>query len=516
VFAAGPVLIRGGDDVNLSGTVAAGSVDVAAGTDGTGSVVSTIYGSLMATGTISLAAGSGQGDIRLFEQLFDNDELGNLVDATGRFIDADGYLIDESASFIDANGDPSATPVLGLFLDENGRRIDAAGYWIGADGGFVDINGDPSVTPVLGLLLDENARRIDADGYLIDAVGYFVDANGALLVAGRPPVLGLLRGSISTTAAQELVAGAGRILHSGGVIGAQLLYTRSWSGLVANTSVAGIDAEVAGAGSIVFVNSGDVTLENLRTADGAISVRCFGSIAVHYVSTLGATDGNDITLTTYAGDLIFAEGDSIQAVGAGDVTLDILGAVDQVDASLIAADHVHVLVAGGAALRTQVGSLTLATTEAGDVSVTETDGLELTDVTVLDGSLSVTAGGDLTAGMGASTDQHGRQRHPTDQRRRYSGWAGPGGSILQHGSSGRGVPGGKSRVGDRVARGCEPDSGRRHSRDESRGCGRGPDRGRARAAGRAWDHRARDGGQHPGERFYNQRLYRSVGLRRYR
>jgi PKD repeat protein len=398
VFAAGPVLIRAGDDVNLTGTVAAGSVDVDAGTDGTGSVFSTIYGSLMATGTISLAAGSGQGDLRLFEQLFDSDALGNLVDADGRFIDGHAYLIDETASFVDVNGDPSATPVLGLFLDQNGRRIDAGGWLIGADGDFVDANGDPSATPVLGYFVDENGRRIDADGYLIDADDHFVDTTGALIAADQPPVLGLLPGSTLTSAGTvELLAGAGRILHSGGVIGAQLLYAWSWSGLVANTSVVGLDAEVAGPGPVVLVNSGDITLENLVTADGVISVVCFGGITAHAVTTQGATDADDVTLTTHAGGLTLGAGDAIHAAGAGDVALDIGGTVQQADGSLIASDHLQVVLAGGAVLRTEVNSLRLATTAAGSISVTEIDGLELTDVTVLDGSLSVAAGDDLTA-----------------------------------------------------------------------------------------------------------------------
>ncbi len=198
----------------------------------------------------------------------------------------------------------------------------------------------------------------------------------------------------------ELLAAAGRIRHSGGVIGAQLLYARSWSGLIANTSVAGLDAEVAGPGPIVLVNSGDITLENLLTADGVISVVCFGGIMARAVATQGATDADGIALTTRAGgNLTLGAGDAIHAAGAGDVTLDILGTVDQADGSLIVADNLDVTVAGGAVLRTRAGSLTLATTEAGDVSVTETDGLELTDVTVLDGSLAVSAGGDLAAGM---------------------------------------------------------------------------------------------------------------------
>ena len=89
------------------------------------------------------------------------------------------------------------------------------------------------------------------------------------------------------------------------------------------------------------------------------------------VQTLGTSDAHDITIRTHSGGITVT---SIATAGAGDVILETPGNVAMTSTSLIRADDLD-LVAGTAPLvRTDVATLSLATTAEGSVAINETQG----------------------------------------------------------------------------------------------------------------------------------------------
>ncbi|MCP3904821.1 MAG: hypothetical protein GY715_14435, partial [Planctomycetes bacterium] len=210
----------------------------------------------------------------------------------------------------------------------------------------------------------------------------------------------------SATGTVSLIADGGLISHSGATITASSLSARSRSGITANTAVGALGASVTSTGDVAVDNGGDLTLTAVTTQDGAIVVESFGTLAVTRVETLGTSDANDISLSAYAvgstpSDLDFT---TIAAGGLGDVTLDIGGSINavptgQVTAPTVVGDRLTVTVPGALDLVTDVVSLVLQTTGpgAGDVTIAETDAIDLVDIEVFDGSLDLVAGGNLTA-----------------------------------------------------------------------------------------------------------------------
>ncbi len=195
------------------------------------------------------------------------------------------------------------------------------------------------------------------------------------------------------------------------------LLARAEGWMTLTTTVNRLDAETGAAGPITVTETDSVTLLNVRSFDGPISVTA-GEISAVLVQSMTDSDENDVSLATTAGVI---EAGWIMAGVAGDVTLVSAGAivdgpgkivadilVVQASGPITADTTVNFLTAtqegslavtetDGIILTTAITSLTLATEQSGDVTVNESDDLTLQDIQVADGSLDITSGGSITA-----------------------------------------------------------------------------------------------------------------------
>ncbi len=193
------------------------------------------------------------------------------------------------------------------------------------------------------------------------------------------------------------------------------------------TDVASLMLSTEGSGDVAVGESDDLTLAGILVADGRLSVSAgnltvVGTVSAREVSLQGSTVGSlpgsvisaqrlqvgaylGMTLITDvdvlvahapAGDIVVSESDAIvmEAVAFnGSVEITAGGAV----AAAVVADELVVSAAGPITLMTTVNTLTAATSGVGDIIIDETDSIILSNVTTADGSITVTARGDIAA-----------------------------------------------------------------------------------------------------------------------
>ncbi len=299
---------------------------------------------------------------------------------------------------------------------------------LAADGNVViegTVNAQDTVTLVADTDVTLNGQIIA--GNTIDvAAGSQLDAANAVIVgSGVGNITGNVDGQLQVTASDgdifltagdssgfialtntdisaldevQLSAPAGSIQHARGRSGitARLLTATAASDITLFTNVGDVDLEVTGAGDITLVEDDGITLTNITTPDGSIFVVAQGAVVATKVEALG---DNEITITTIdptgqnGSDLTLS---TVTTGSSGDVTLTVAGALTA--SSPIVADFLSLTVAGGGLdVDTNVNTLSARTSLAGDVVIDELDAIDLLDVTVFDGSLSLTAGGTITA-----------------------------------------------------------------------------------------------------------------------
>jgi len=198
-------------------------------------------------------------------------------------------------------------------------------------------------------------------------------------------------GNLSLTASSTITGGGGGSVD----IVADLATLTAGTGIDLNTTVTSVDATVTGAGDIVLSETDGITLTDVDTNNGLITVTAGGAITATDVASLTDSDANDISLlTTGAGILVT----SVTAGTLGDVTLDAQagsitnnGGVDVV-ADVLTADATNAID-----LDTTVTSVDASVSGTGNIVLDETDGILLTDVDTANGSIAVTAGGSITA-----------------------------------------------------------------------------------------------------------------------
>ena len=172
------------------------------------------------------------------------------------------------------------------------------------------------------------------------------------------------------------------------------------------TTIANLDASSTTAGDIIITETNAIGLDDVDTANGAITIIAGGAIvATDVVSTTDA-DANDITITATAGDVtigvitagagvaadasITATAGSINEIGAGDAAVDITADV----LTLSCQDEIGGV--GELDIETTVNSLTTSSTVAGDTYITETNAITLTSVATTDGLITIISGGNMT------------------------------------------------------------------------------------------------------------------------
>ncbi len=140
-------------------------------------------------------------------------------------------------------------------------------------------------------------------------------------------------------------------------------------GIDLNTEVGTLDASATEAGDISISEIDDITLTDVSTSDGSISVAAGGGIRTGIVN---AGPERDVTLE--------AKGGSIEGING--------------DAGYVVADHLQATAQAGIDLDTTVASLTVEDTGGGAIDINEDDDLSSISVKTADGDVTVAFGGD--------------------------------------------------------------------------------------------------------------------------
>ena len=206
----------------------------------------------------------------------------------------------------------------------------------------------------------------------------------------------------------SLIAG-GEINQTWGRVNADSLDAAADSGISLNTDVGSLKAIVMGTGDIYVEEADTITLVDVETTNGSITVTTGGTITAVDVVSMTDVDTNDILLAADGGDILVG---FISAGALGDVTLTAAGGaiIDNLadeSANLVAGGAVLKAAAGiGAAeddLNVDVGTLNAANMETGDIFITEVaDGADI-EVTGLTQTAQVGGSAILIAENGTLT-----------------------------------------------------------------------------------------------------------------
>ena len=327
-------------------------------------------------GTLSIAA-SGTGNV-----VINDDNSLKLADgkvAKNLTITAGGDLTQDTISGFEVTGTSSLDVTAGTDSD------------ITLLGGTNDFVGAVTV-----LATDANSvvSIIDVNDLLIFSLG---DINvGAITATTGTLTITSSTGSINDATDDnvvDLTAGGLITLTAEDEIGDHATFTDKELELAAGSSV---DASSSTVGSIRLDGLGALTLTDVDTGNGIITVTAAGLLTATDVASLTDDDSNDITLT---GVGIVAG--LVNAGSAGDVTLDAgTGAITQDgtnDKDDVTADVLIADATTGINLDTTVASANISVSGTGVITIDELDGLILTDVDTTDGTISVSTGGAIVA-----------------------------------------------------------------------------------------------------------------------
>ncbi|MCU0916652.1 MAG: Ig-like domain-containing protein, partial [Planctomycetes bacterium] len=367
-------------EITAGGAITAEQIESATDSDSNDIILSTVAGAIVADG---IAAGA-LGDVSIdsggaLTATIAGDEL--TVQARGPMILRTAVTVLNAVTV--AAGDVTITETDDLIVP-----------------GVVVADGSLAVTAGGDITARHLELRTDADGNDISLVTTGSDITAEEIYAGT-------WGAVRLIALGALVA----------TVQADELLARAEGPMTLTTTVTRLDVETCAAGDLAITETDDVTLFNVRSFDGSISIAA-GTIHAVWVQSLTDSDDHDINLTTTSGSIAVGsisagvQGD-VMLLSAGEITDSagkIVADVLVVEASgpiavnttvnILTATHggaLAVIETDGITLSTTVVSLTLTTEASGEVVISESDGIILTRVVSRDGSISITAGGDITA-----------------------------------------------------------------------------------------------------------------------
>ena len=407
VTATGLMNISEANAVTLTAlTTANGSIMVVAGGDLTANQVSSTTDleandiTLTAT-TGNITAGNisaaGNGDVTL------EATAGSILDAAGNVagqvltLKAASGIGNATALTTDAESITANVTADGLINISEANAITLTSLTTANGSISVTANGTITATSVVGSGSGNDVSLTASNGDI--AVTSVVAADDANIVT--------LNGNISVvtlTAGNDILIDAnGAITEDGNaatVVSGVTVTANAVTGITLDTSVANIDASVTGNGNISIDESNAVTLVAVDTANGSISVTANGTITATKVQSLTDLSANSISLTATTGDLLAG---NISAGSAnGDATLvATAGSILDSDAANVTADVLSLTAATGignaTALSTAANSITANVTANGIMNISEVDAVTLTSLETANGSITVVAGGALTA-----------------------------------------------------------------------------------------------------------------------
>jgi Ca2+-binding RTX toxin-like protein len=170
-----------------------------------------------------------------------------------------------------------------------------------------------------------------------------------------------------------------------------------------------VEAHSTMVGNIGLRGLGALTLTDVDTADGSIYVIAAGDITVVSVVSLTDSDANDITLESTGGSIIILPG-TVDAGAAGDVALNALGDVTGYPGMPGVHVHADALAVDAGGLIDLDTTVKLLMANAGtDITIDESDDIELTGVQSDNGAIDIVAGGDIdliSVSIGTDTDDN--------------------------------------------------------------------------------------------------------------
>ncbi|MCY2990309.1 MAG: hypothetical protein NTY19_20895, partial [Planctomycetota bacterium] len=190
-----------------------------------------------------------------------------------------------------------------------------------------------------------------------------------------------------------LISAAGKTAAPAGLFTAPVVYGRAATGFSGCVAGNAVDVELSGTGNITLTSAAGVTLTNLVTTDGGITVDAVGAINAVNVAAPGAAAGNDITLRSYEvngtpADLTLGD---LTVGSQGDITLIVQGHVLGLTGT-ITADSLTIDSQNVTSVSTNVRRVSLKTRIVGDVTISQQGSRRLTvaNTAVMDGSLTIT------------------------------------------------------------------------------------------------------------------------------
>ena len=170
------------------------------------------------------------------------------------------------------------------------------------------------------------------------------------------------------------------------------------------TELNSLEAHAGTDGDIDLNEKDAISLTDVDTNDGSITLDAGGTITAHDVASSTDADANDISLHNTAGDILIdridagtANGDvfltsdagRVEELGGGDTDVDLTA-----DNAII---NAHGSIGEQSPLETELNSLEAHAGTDGDIDLNEKDAISLTDVDTNDGSITLDAGGTITA-----------------------------------------------------------------------------------------------------------------------
>jgi len=339
------------------------------------------------------------------------------------------------------NGDGGNIAVWGADVMQFHGEISARGGEEGGNGGFVEVSGLGHID-VAGTV-DTRAPQGEAGTFLIDPtdleIGNFADSNvsgvspfeptgspsqlswltltnnlalGNVLVrttlgfdAGQDGDITVVDGVVYDSANALDLEAAGSIIINGSVEnqGAGLLGLRADNSISQTAPISVQNLLAIAGGSIELDHAGNEILAVAAESVDDLSIRTTTDLSVNTQSSpfgpitrsgLASTLGN-ITVVA-GGALDISQGVSASA-GAGDVELDATTTITSSGSGLVTSDTLTADAVTGIDLNTAVATLDASVSGTGAILIDETDAINLSDVDTADGSITVDAGGQITA-----------------------------------------------------------------------------------------------------------------------
>jgi hypothetical protein len=401
-----------GKDLTVTGSVAAKDLTVSAGgrveTIGSGVLIS---GSLTATALTGMnlttavdeitAQVIGTGDVVIREA--DSVVLEDVSTADGSiFIFAGGSITaihvasqtdsnDNDVSLATSGGDIEVGSLFagvqgGLTLMASGAIVDVGGM-ITADELTITAMGPITLVTTVRVLTGQSSGTVtvtETDD--IELAGVQAAVGDVRVVSGGNI---MVTGDITALDRVELLAAGVLSGISGALVTAFRLEASAGSGIELNTQVQEATLQISGTGDLRIAEVDAIALSDISMPNGAIEISAGGNLTVGRVESITDADENEIALISTSGTL---EVNEVVAGVLGDVLLKSSAGLT----ARVAADELEVQAGGPVSLVTTVASLAVVTSDMGDVTVTETDGLVLSSILIANGAFSATAGGNIT------------------------------------------------------------------------------------------------------------------------